>query len=65
MSTIEKSGMCPEHGNVLARAKGTNHILHLLLTIVTGGLWAVVWLFASMGKKDWRCPSCGQKIPTF
>jgi hypothetical protein len=63
MSVIERSGTCPVHGAVLARAKGTNHVLHLLLTIVTGGLWAIVWIFACMGKKNWRCPVCGQNIP--
>jgi len=62
MGMIEKSGACPAHGPVLARTKGTNHILHLFLTIFTGGLWAVVWIFASMGKKDWRCPMCGQPV---
>jgi hypothetical protein len=60
MAVIEKSGVCPTHGPVLARAKGTSHILHLLLTIVTGGLWLIVWLLVSAKKKDWRCPLCGQ-----
>lgn len=62
MSMIEKSGVCPTHGPVLARAKGPNHILHLLLTIVTAGLWAIIWIFACMGKRDWRCPVCGQSV---
>lgn len=26
-----------------SRKKKTNHILHLILTILTGGLWLIVW----------------------
>lgn len=29
---------------VLTHGKGTNHVLHLLLTICTLGVWGVVWL---------------------
>jgi hypothetical protein len=25
-----------------------NHILHLLLSVVTGGLWVIVWLWVGM-----------------
>jgi hypothetical protein len=27
------------------KTKPLNHVLHLILTLVTAGLWAVVWLF--------------------
>ncbi len=27
-----------------SRKKKTNHILHLILTVLTGGLWLVVWV---------------------
>lgn len=30
--------------NVTQPARGTNHVLHLLLTVFTGGLWLPVWL---------------------
>lgn len=37
-----------------------NHILHLLLTIVTGGLWLIVWIMAScFGGSNWSCSVCG------
>lgn len=26
-----------------SRKKKTNHILHLILTVLTGGLWLIVW----------------------
>jgi hypothetical protein len=28
----------------LVKGKHTNHVLHLLLTIITLGLWAIVWI---------------------
>jgi hypothetical protein len=28
--------------------KSVNHILHLILTIVTAGLWAIVWVILSI-----------------
>lgn len=30
--------------NVIQPSKGVNHVLHLLLTIVTAGLWLPVWI---------------------
>ncbi len=30
------------------RRRRPNHILHLLLTIITGGLWLPVWLLLSL-----------------
>lgn len=31
----------------LAKGKPTSHVLHLLLTIITLGLWAIVWILVS------------------
>ena len=33
---------------VLTTGTPVNHVLHLLLTVVTCGLWGVVWLFAAI-----------------
>lgn len=30
-----------------SQKKNTSHILHLLLTIFTGGLWVIVWLIVA------------------
>jgi len=40
---------------VVVKGKKTNHILHLILTIVTFGLWAIVWLlvYAFGGEHRW------------
>jgi len=34
---------------------------HLLLTLLTGGLWCVVWIGLLFGKclRPWRCAVCG------
>jgi len=34
----------------------TNHVLHLLLSLVTGGLWLPVWLLVTMGHKARNIP---------
>ena len=36
---------------LLAQKKKTNHILHLLLSLVTGGLWLIVWLLVADSNK--------------
>lgn len=33
-----------EYEAALVRGKRTNHVLHLILTIVTGGAWGIVWI---------------------
>ena len=46
---------------VLAEKPGTNHILHLILTLVTFGVWIIVWVLAAMASSSnsYRCPHCG------
>lgn len=40
---------------------GTSHILHLLLTLVTMGLWLIVWFGSAVKFGGWRCSVCGSK----
>lgn len=42
---------------VLALKDRTNHILHLLMSVVTVGLWLPVWLIAGI-RSDHRKPLC-------
>lgn len=38
-----------------------NHVMHILLTLLTCGIWAPVWLIAAMGGvRHWRCCRCGR-----
>jgi rubredoxin len=40
---------------------------HLLLTVLTGGIWIFVWLALLFGKcmRPWRCRVCGWHKPEF
>ena len=51
---------------VMVRGSKCNHVLHLILTIITFGLWAIVWLVLALsgGEKreivkidEWGTPS--------
>lgn len=44
-----------------------NHRLHLLLTILTLGLWSISWVAITLGNifKPWRCKHCGWHDPEF
>jgi hypothetical protein len=38
---------------------GPNHLLHLILTVFTGGLWVFVWVFTGLKGSPYRCDICG------
>ena len=46
---------------VLAVKRAHNHLLHLLLTLITGGLWLPIWALVCVraATKPYRCPVCG------
>jgi hypothetical protein len=46
----------------LFRRTTVNHVLHLILTIFTCGLfWTPIWIiFTLFGKGPWMCAMCGQ-----
>ena len=49
--------------NVMATGTTPNHVLHLFLSLITAGLWILVWILvglASIG--GWRCTQCGSKV---
>jgi hypothetical protein len=50
---------CPRcEMRVKALRQQPNHILHLLLSLLTLGFWVLAWLLVSMNR-DWRCSECG------
>lgn len=63
MGAKVKSGNCvQEEGKRCAFERATpNHILHLLLSLVTFGLWLVVWLLLILNGGTYRCRECGMK----
>jgi hypothetical protein len=38
----------------LAKGRRPNHLLHLILTLVTFGLWALVWIGVAIASKERR-----------
>src|SRR3990172_12467536 len=43
-----------------------NHLLHLLLSIPTMGLWLIVWFFVTISyRPDYRCLRCSGFTPLF
>lgn len=48
--------------NVLAQCQRPNHILHLLLTLLTAGLWVIVWIIVSARVEEYHCTRCGGLI---
>ena len=64
-----KTGFC---GQCNAQRKveraGTNHWFHLIMTILTFGLWIPIWIcvpYRHVGllrkRHGWRCSTCGSK----
>jgi len=41
--------------------KKTNHVLHLILSICTGGLWIIIWILVSM-QNDMHNKSIDRKM---
>ena len=41
-------------GVVLSHRPSVSHLLHALLTVLTAGLWAVVWLYITFTNRDRR-----------
>lgn len=62
MGKKQRQEYCPHHQSlVLAERQTPNHILHLLLSLVTMGAWIIVWLLISAVPSAYRCPMCGEK----
>lgn len=48
--------------NVLATRNGPNHVAHLLVSIVTAGIWIPFWIILSVFPPGWMCSQCGAKV---
>lgn len=67
MALQQRRTFCPHCDcTVLGVREKPNHLLHLLLSIVTGGLWLIVWLLVSIssGGSRYKCPTCGSNTTT-
>jgi hypothetical protein len=63
MGVQKKRMFCEEEVRmVLAERQTPNHILHLLLAVVTAGLWIPVWILVALfGSGSYKCPNCGAR----
>jgi hypothetical protein len=60
MAVEISNGICPNCGRgVKIEKKGASHIIHFILTILTSGIWLIVWVICGIMGTKWRCLSCG------
>jgi hypothetical protein len=52
-------GHCSHCGDVIVEVDKVNHILHLILTVITYGLWLVIWLFVANNPTS-QCTKCAR-----
>ena len=61
-----KNIICPHCNSIVTvQREGVNHAVHGVATILTGGLWAVVWLvmiLQSLGQEPVECPNCKENF---
>ena len=54
---------CPVCGNgVPICCHAPCHGIHLLLSLITKGMWTVVWLLLALRSKRCRCSLCGRPL---
>lgn len=64
MSLKTKGGYCNYcEKNTMSQSEKPNHILHIILTLLTGGLWIIVWIIlAMMAAGNYKCTQCGNNV---
>ncbi len=63
---VQKKSHCPScNEQSVFSGGGVNHWLHGILSVMTFGFWAVIWLyitFFSKRAKNYTCDTCGTTI---
>lgn len=65
MGWKESSGVCSNCGTRRrTRKKTCNHVLHLILSIITAGLWVIIWIFEVItdASTKYNCVECGLPV---
>ena len=66
MATVQKMRKCAACGRpTMHIQESPNHILHLLLSVVTVGVWLPIWFLISLFKKKPQCTVCGKEPGLF
>jgi hypothetical protein len=58
--TTKFCGQCNAH--VRAVRPGTSRLRQIGLTIVTLGVWSIVWIVDAMRRPGWRCSVCDRQL---
>jgi predicted RNA-binding Zn-ribbon protein involved in translation (DUF1610 family) len=68
MGSQQRQTFCPSCDRlVLGIRQKPSHVLHLLLSVITMGLWLIPWFLISVfssGSK-YKCPNCGSDTLTY
>jgi hypothetical protein len=63
LSQQETSKFCPHcHQHVLAVRPGTPRLRQITLTILTLGIWSIVWIVDAIRRPGWRCSVCDRRV---
>lgn len=63
LSQQETTKFCPVcNRHVLAVRPGTSRLRQLVLTVVTLGLWGIVWVVDALRRPGWRCSVCDRRV---
>ena len=63
MGIKETAGYCGHcQKDILVRAQTPNHLLYLVLSIITSGFWLIVWVIICLRSSKWICSQCGRPI---
>jgi hypothetical protein len=63
MGMVTGLGYCPHcREEVMVACNANPHALHLLLTLLTGGLWGLVWLYFQFRARSCLCCQCGRNL---
>jgi hypothetical protein len=64
MGVLTGAGYCPYcREEVMMACAATSDLLHLTLTLLTGGLWGIVWLHRRRHARVCLCCQCGRSLP--
>jgi hypothetical protein len=64
-NVIEEQSYCPACGEETPHQRGgVDNLTHGMLSIVTMGLWMLVWLPKAIRSAKWRCTRCGRRSAT-
>jgi len=63
VSQQETTKFCPTcNKHVLAVRPGTSRLRQMALTILTLGVWSIVWIVDSFRRPGWRCSVCDRRV---